>query len=50
MDRVAWRATVHVVTQSWTRLRNFHLVEIPRSILKLWDLGQVAQHLKDSFF
>ena len=47
-QRGAWQATVHGVTKSRTRLRNFHWVEIPRSILKLWDLGQVAQHLKDS--
>ena len=24
MDRVAWQATVHGVTESWTQLRNTH--------------------------
>ena len=33
MDRGAWRATVHGVTESWTRLSDFHLRIPPYLIL-----------------
>ena len=28
MDRRAWRATVHSITKSWTRLSDYHLLPI----------------------
>ena len=49
MDREAWRATVHRVAKSRTRLSDFaslsqaiymtHLLEFPRSFLKLRQEG-----------
>ena len=36
MDREAWRAAIHGVAKSWTRLSNFHL--LLDSILKSKDI------------
>ena len=38
MDRGSWRATVHGVAKSWTRLSDFHLTGgDPESYVRLWQ-------------
>ena len=38
MDRGSWRATVHGVAKSWTRLSDFHLTGgDPESYVCLWQ-------------
>ena len=37
MDREAWRAAIHGVTKSWTRLRHFHL----------WDEAVIKPFMED---
>ena len=35
MDRGAWWATVHVVTKSWTRLSDFHLMTYTELVFEI---------------
>ena len=35
MDREAWRAGIHGVAKSWTRLRDFHFHPLPNSVQSL---------------
>ena len=54
MNGGAWRATVHGVTKSWTRLSNFHLmvemqngpVTLEDSLVVPYNISLVAQRLK----
>ena len=43
MDRVAWRATVHKFTKSWTRLSNFHSL-MRHPLIKLFSPFQLASN------